>query len=422
MTPECRNGRKRTAYCLFVMLLFLSSYAPFEAHAEETVCYLGNAVETGTDNGYSESEVIGENSPHFGWNLGSFYVSGFTSKQKSDDGSFTFLKMSGDKLALRFRLDQDIDALNGNERLRIADDADGFDEAMGIPRSENGFGRGTIIIRQTDYQNAKSDPLVYRDYLEGVKRGADTEVKLFEEGDYEVRFNYEIKNDVRKPFGLISIFPEYSNYCISFKFSVRNGNTMAFLFDSKTGSELVNESSTPNGFTIDTARSRYLDVNVKREVLASDGNSLVTTDTRDNGPARDGEKYEEPGIYTIAVSNPVTGEKTSKVIYVGDDPILRAYVVNDSSLEEIREKISQGAKVSADGKIQWPKDPSVQADSDDSSETGDSPLIPVVMLVIMVAAGIAWAAVKRKNGLPGSVDIVRTNGGGDDEAIEDDEV
>lgn len=414
---------KRAAAGIFVALSLLFSCSPLEAHAEEAVCYLGNAVEAGTDNGYSETKVIGEDSPHFGWNLGSFYVSGFTSKQKSDDGSFTFLKMGGDTLALRFRLDQDIDALNGNERLRVADDIDGFDEAMGISRSENGFGRGAVIISWTDYQNAKSDPVVYRDYLEGVEQGADIDVQLCEEGDYEVRFDYEIKNDVRKPFGLVSILPEYSNYCISFKFKVRNGNTMVFPFDSKTGSELVNESSTPNGFTIDMAKSRYLDVNVKREVLASDGNSLVATDTRENGPARDGEKYEESGIYTIAASNPVTGEKTSKVIYVGDDPVLRAYVVNDSSLKEIREKISQGAKVSADGKIEWPEvDLSETDDPGTSSEFSGFPLFPIAVIVVLAVAGGTWWTIQgKKKGLPFPVDKTLPDGEDEYEVIDNDE-
>lgn len=420
---EFRNGKKRAVFYIFVVLLLLFLSVPFEVHAEEAVCYLGNAVEAGTDNGYSESKVIGEDSPHFGWNLGSFYVSGFTSKQKSDDGSFTFLKMSGDMLALRFRLDQDIDALNGNERLRIADDTDGFDEAMGVSRSENGFGRGTVIVSRTDYQNAKSDPVVYRDYLEGVEQGADVDVQLFEEGDYEVKFNYEIKNDVRKPFGIVSILPEYSNYCISFKFRVRNGNTMVFPFDSKTGSELVNKSSTPNGFMIDMAKSRYLDVGVRREVLASDGNSLMATDTRENGPARDGEKYEEPGIYTITVSNPVTGEKTSKVIYVGDDPVLRAYVVNDSSLKEIRDKISQGAKVSADGKIEWPEvDLSKTDDSSTSSETRGLPFFPLAVLVVLAVAGAVRIAVQREKGLPASVERALPDGEDGREVVDDDEM
>lgn len=397
-------GRRSTIVCLLVAMSFFSPFASYIAYAEDAVCYLGNAVETGTDNGYSETKVIGEESPHFGWNLGSFYVSGFTSKQKAEDGSFTFLKMSGDKLKLHFRLDQDINALNGSDRLLIANDTDGFDEGMGVPRSENGFGRGTIIIRQTNYQNAQSDPQVYRDYLEGVKQGADTEVQLFEEGDYEVKFNYEIKYDARKPFGLVSILPEYSNYCISFKFKVRNGNTMVFPFDSKTGSELVNESSTPNGFTIDMAKSRYLDISVKREVLASDGNSLVATDTRENGPACDGEKYEEPGIYTITASNPATGEKTSKVIYVGDDPVLRAYVVNDSSLKEIKDKISQGAQIGEDGKIEWPEVELPTKDNPvESGESSGLPLIPIAALVVLAVAGAAWMGVQKKKGLSSPV-------------------
>ena len=414
-----RGGKRSAAACCAIAVALLCLLIPAGSYAEETICYLGNAVETGADNGYSEGKLIGEDSPHFGWDLGSFYVSGFTSKQKAEDGSFIFLKMSGDKLALRFRLDQDINALNGNDRLSIADDTNGFDEAMGISRSENGFGRGTVIIRRTDYQNAKADPIVYRDYLEGVKQGADVDVQLFEEGDYEVKFNYEIKNDVRKPFGAVSILPEYSNYCISFNFKVRNGNTMVFPFDSKTGGELVNESSTPNGFTIDMAKSRYLDVNVKREVLANDGNSLVSTDTRENGPARDGEKYEEPGIYTITASNPITGERTSKVIYVGEDPVLRAYVVNDSSLKEIREKISQGAKVGKDGKLEWP-----EADLSTASDTGDGdgfPYIPFAAAAVLMAAGIAWTVIQRKKGLLISAEKALPAGETDCKAVRDNE-
>lgn len=411
------RGRKAIAACFSIAVALLCLLAPTCSYAEETICYLGNAVETGTDNGYSEDRLIGEDSPHFGWDLGSFYVSGFTSKQKAEDGSFIFLKTSGDKLALHFRLDQDIDALNGSDRLSIADDVNGFDEAMGVSRSENGFGRGTVIIRRTDYQNAKSDPIIYRDYLEGVKQGADVEVQLFEEGDYEVKFNYEIKNDVRKPFGAVSILPEYSNYCISFNYKVRNGNTMVFPLDSKTGGELVNESSTPHGFTIDMAKSRYLDVSVKREVLAGDGNSLVSTDTRENGPARDGEKYEEPGIYTITASNPVTGEKTSKVIYVGEDPVLRAYVVNDSSLKEIREKISQGAKVGKDGKLEWPE--GALSTTEETGEEDGLPFLPFVVVAVLVAAGIAWAAVKRKKVLPSSAEKALPEREADYEAVQD---
>lgn len=414
------RSASKLAVCLFVATAFLLPlFSSDRVYAEEAICYLGSAVETGTDNGYSEAHAIGEDSPHFGWNLGSFYVSGFTSKQKSDDGTFTFLKKSGDKLALCFRLDQDIDVLNGNDKLTISNDSDGFDESMGIPQSENGFGRGTVIVRQTDYQNAKSDPQVYRDYLVGVEQGADTEVQLFEEGDYEVKFNYEIKNDVRNPFGFISILPEYSNYCISFNFKVRNGNTMVFPFDSKTGSELINESSTPNGFIIDMAKSRYLDVNVKREVLASDGCSLVVTDTRENGPARDGEEYEETGVYTITASNPVTGEKTSKVIYVGDDPVLRAYVVNDASITEIREKINQGAMVGENGQLEWPEVD--RASASDVEDAVGFPFVLVAVAGLLVTAVVICGVIFRKKGLPSPVDRALPENEVDYEVFENDE-
>lgn len=83
------RGRKAIAGCFSIAVVLLCLLAPTCSYAEETIYYLGNAVETGTDNGYSEDKLIGEDGPHFGWDLGSFYISGFTSKQKAEDGSCT---------------------------------------------------------------------------------------------------------------------------------------------------------------------------------------------------------------------------------------------------------------------------------------------------------------------------------------------
>ena len=55
--------------------------------------YLGYpAINTGLDNGYSHEREIGRDDPHFGWNLGKFYVSGFTSAISEDKENFIFLQ------------------------------------------------------------------------------------------------------------------------------------------------------------------------------------------------------------------------------------------------------------------------------------------------------------------------------------------
>ena len=388
----------RQLVCLFSALFVTAAlFSPLGAFAEEQVFYLGKTVNAGLDTGYSESNSIEESDPHFGWSLGSFYVSGFTSVQR-DDGKITFLKTTDDKIALHFRLDQDIDCLNGEKSLTIANDTDGYDEQLGVKKSDDGFGRGTLIVRQTDYQNAKSEPQVYVDYLTGIEAGADTEVQLFEEGDYEIVFNYEIKNDVRNVLDLVSVFPEYHDYTIRFEFSVRNGNAMVFLFDSKTGDELTNSATTDNGFTIDLARSRYLDVNVKRETLSDNGNELVE-DTRSNVPAKDGEEYTEPGVYTITVSNPSTSQSTEKIICVGDNDVLKAYAKTGYSIKEIQSLKKQGAYISDAGDISWNASNSSTGNPENTSEKegpASNPTVPIVLIAVVVVVGVGLGiAIKR---------------------------
>lgn len=305
--------------------------------------YLGEVVNTGKDNGYSEVHKIDSKDPHFGWTLGSFFVSGYTSVYEDENGDPIFIKTLGDQIELWFQLEQDIDCLNGNDTLSISEDENGFDEAFGI--SKTNFGRGAMITQHTDYRNAIGTPQLYTDYLSGITAsGADTTVQLFEEGDYEVALNYEIKDQSLK------VIDQYSNYRITFKFSVRNGNCMVYPFDVATGAELTNTAITENGFYLDLARSRYLDINIKREVLA-EGAVGLTEDVRFNRPARDGDQYTEEGIYTITVSNRYTGQQTIKQIYVGTNRILMAHMVTGLSVEEIREQIAKGAQIAEDGTI-----------------------------------------------------------------------
>lgn len=392
---------------ILASLIFAFALAlPMAAVAEDQVYYLGSTVNAGTDDGYSKDGALTEKDPHYGWSLGRFYVTGFTNIQR-EGNKVTFLKTAGDDIKLKFRLDQEIDQLNGDKALTINDDSNGYDQRFGITKTDTGFGRGTLIIRQTDYQNNESAPQVFVNYLDGVQKDAETDVSSFAEGDYEVVLDYEIKKDARKTPGIgpipsISILPEYGNYTIRFSFSVRNGNTMVFLLDSETGSELTNSSVTENGFTVDFAKSRYLDIFVKRSVLSDNGQELV--DIRSNEPASDGKSYTDPGIYTITAVNPSTSQTTEKVIYVGNDPLLKCFAITGYSLKQIQNMLDQGATIAEDGSIVWPKsDNPKKAGTDEATpqtKQGDSkggvPFLPIALVVIVAIAGVAFVANKRR--------------------------
>ena len=377
---------KRLSCAFFAAMLALTLVPAigFASNGNETVFYLGSPANAGLDTGYNESNEITRQDPHFGWTLGQFAISGSTGKAETTDGTPIFLKTEGDKVSLSFELAQDINALNGKESLTVSGDSDGYDQYFQIDRTD--FGQGALIVRHTNYQNAAGEPQIYTNYLNGIEAGANTEVILLEEGDYEVRLDYELKNDVRQ-VGPVSVFPEYSNYVIDIKFEVRNGNSMVFPFDLATGSELTNEAYAPNGFYLDLARSRYLDINVKKEVMAAGANGLVE-DTRFNGPARDGDQYAEEGIYTITAKNPSTGQETIKTIYVGSNPILKAYAVTGLPIETINERLANGEVVSEDGTLIWPSErPAVEDGA--VQDNGFPYQLVIVLFFVLLAIAIA---------------------------------
>lgn len=295
--------------------------------------YLGYpVVKTGLDNGYYNELEIGKDDPHFGLSIGKFYVSGFTGVTSQDGEHFIFLKTVGDDVELHFELIQDIDMIAGDTAVTINQDIGGYDRQFGI--SPTDFGRGTLIVRFTDYQNNTGEPQVYTDFLAAKASGtADTVISLNEEGDYEIALDYEIKKDSRI-LGTAATTSSCTNYRIHFTFSVRNGNCMVFPFDLATGEELKNTAIAPNGFKLDLAYSRYLSINVKLSTL-TEGATGTVEDIRFNRPARDGEEYKQEGIYTITVQNEYTGQATTKTLYVGNDQKLIDYVTQGYSLDQI---------------------------------------------------------------------------------------
>jgi len=311
--------------------------------------------------------------------LGNFFVSGYTDKiTNTENGEPVFLKNVGDKIVLWFNLTENIDAINNNEEIKVTADTENYD-AYFKTKTMN-FGRGTMIVRYTNPNNVGTGPIMYSNFLEAIAMtSANTMVQVAEEGDYEVALDYEITNT--------NLLITKKHYRIFAKFSVRNGNCVAYPIDLSTGSELMNSSVTENGFRLDLARSRYLKINVKYDTLRHGADGLVN-DTRFNGPARDGTKYTQEGIYTIFAKNEITGQSTHKKIYVGKDPLIKAYIRTGVSIPKLRKLVDAGAIINTDGSVLLKdglllnnisennnvenKEPSQETEDNDTSENVES--------------------------------------------------
>lgn len=345
---------KKVLCCLLIVSAVCSMFYGVTAVADDETYYLGEAFRCSQFKGYAGTEEITKDDPHYNKTVGSFYVSGFSGRVKDSDGNMIFLKEQGDKVSLMFKLQTDINAVGGNKKLSVSEDKKGYDQYFQTATQE--FGRGTVIIRSTDYKNVRSDPQIYTNYLSAkASRNADTTVKLCEEGDYEVALDYQLTEDklINKNF----------HYRIFIRFSVRNANCMVFPFELETGNELMNTSMTEKGFTLDLAQSKYLKVTIKREVMTEGRDGLVE-DIRFNGMAKEGREYFDEGIYTITAKNLYTEEQTVKKIYVGEDAVLRAFVTTGLPISEINDLVLQGAKIRKDGTIIKPRTSStLNADS-----------------------------------------------------------
>ena len=224
--------------------------------------------------------------------------------------------------------------------------------------------------------------------MEGLSVGSNTKVNVFEEGDYEVALDYEIFVDN------FLFFDGYKNYRIRFNFSVRNGNCMVFPFDVETKEELRNTSITENGFYLDFAESKYLNINIKKEVL-NEGADGLTEDVRYNRPAKDKEEYREEGIYTITAENTYTSEKTIKRIYVGKNSVLKAHVQTGKSIEEIQELVNNGATIDNEGNI------NVNSKQGMFGKKVDKKVVlkVIVIIILIIAVVISSIVIKKRNQL-----------------------
>ena len=411
MKRRQQEETKHTGSRFFAALsavLFLISAAfplllvPVSAQASDQVNYFGTYVPCGKDNGYLPNTssswnpwtlltapglimgLIPDDDPHKGWSLGSFYVKGYSGTTTSNSNFYqkdmpVYLKNAGDTVSFGFKLDQNIDKLNDNKQLSISNDHKVIQDCwVEDPYVKGDLGRGVLIVIHKDWQG-KETKTVYKDFLQGKSVGANTEIQLFEEGDYRVVLCYEIyKNtgwnwitDWTDPNG------SWFNYRIESYFSVRNGNAMVFPFELQTNSELTNKSCTEKGFRLDLAKSRYLQLSVKKDILNSNGTDIVE-DTRFNKVIADGSEFTAEGIYTISVKNIYTGLTTEKIIYVGKNPILRCHTITGLSIYTINDYLRNGYTIDASGNLVAPivttPPPSTPDNTPDNNISSNPPL------------------------------------------------
>ena len=324
---------------------------------------LGKKIKTGKDTGFSGEEAITNKDPHFGWDIGTFYLNGFTREEiEVGTNDPVFLKYLGDRVTLWFTLNEDITKLRDNKNLSISEDYNGYDQYFGVPQTN--FKHGTLIIKYTDYEGKAHDPIIYTDFLAAnALTNENTKVELFEEGDYEVALDYEIKDTS----GLLDV---YTNYRIFFKFKIRNANCMVFPFDIKTNAELSDKALTENGFRLDLAKSRYLKIDIVREAVKNE-NGRYILDARVSTATQEGKDYTTEGIYTFTVKNRYTDTSVTKTIYVGDQPIYKA-LASGISLENINELLDQGGELQEDGTILMPVLVVDGPDENETKETNES--------------------------------------------------
>lgn len=280
------------------------------------------SLNAGKDNGYSGAQAFAADDPHYGWSLGRFLMSGYTEADYSA-GYPTFVKTPGDALVLWFDLNQDIDKLNGNDELSIDNDKKGYYRSFQTQKADTG--RGALFVRHTDFRNSTGLPVSYFGYLDASESGvANTRVEVKEEGVYEVALVYRINDSNIKHF-----FKKTNDYKITFKFAVKNGSSMFYMFDLGTGAELEDYSRTQEGFRIDLANSHSLKIDVVRYAL---NQSVTGLDVRSSAPASDGDQFDRTGYYEITITNTETGEKLTKHIFIGSRGDLADFKDADSSL------------------------------------------------------------------------------------------
>ncbi len=356
----------------------------------ENVYSIGSTTKVTSADGYSDTTSIGSSDVHDDWDIGNFYVTGYTEQIRNADGDTIFLKDGEDEITLWFKLTEDINKLRGDSDLVVVD-VEGSDDYFNIQTTD--FEKGALIIQYTNENGMMYDPVVYTNFLEAdAKLDTYTKIQLFGEGDYAIALDYAISSTS-------SFFSSSASYYrIYFEMSVRNGDCVIYPVEVETGNDLINSSMTESGFTLDLDKSRYVKMSISREVLNDEGTELVE-DTNFDSTIEDGIEYTEEGIYTITVENQYTNQTATKRIYVGTNNVLRAYMASDYTIEEINELVKDGAVITEEGVILKDGEEIVKDESDNTESSTGNKLILVVSVVLIAAvfaAGVILTIKRRR--------------------------
>lgn len=338
---KTRNKFKNLVVIVMAILSIMSVFALPAFAAEGSVddystnnnTYTFNETKTTADNnGYANPSALDAGDPLLGVNVVDIEIGNFSSTTTIFNGTRVFLKTAPDVPVLSINVNADLGNLGASGAYVCSDSATVI--------SDYGYrgkvGYGLLAIEHTDY-TGKTETFFTPDLFNVLKENGDIIPAFFgEEGLYRISVFFETERyvktvkDWKNPFYYKKkkVY-EYRNYRVDASYEIRNGNTMVYTFDS-AGNEISNGSVVTDGFYLDLANSHYLDVQIKKEVVGNSGFLGETTDTRFNTVGVDKRFYDSEGLYTIVVSNPITGASTTKMILVAGlkDESLKKAVAN----------------------------------------------------------------------------------------------
>ncbi len=394
---------KVITYILSIMLLSstftvfaINSNAETEDYADETYTTNGNYYSFTTlqsckdETGYANPKALSVGDPLVGVKVAGIKLNNFSSTVEKN-GVRYFLKTTPDVPFVTLELFTDMNNMGGTGAFL------NNDSSLRVP--EYGYvdsvGKGLLCVQHVD-ANGEIRNYCIKDILECDPVDP---IILAEEGSYSISLMFETKRQTGRkkvwdnPFKYHwSPVYEYRNYRIDTgTFHLINSNAMAFIFD-QSGNELKNGAVTSTGFVLDYANSHYLNVEIKREIMLDRNNSLQeTTDIRSNTVGVNKRAYTQPGIYTISVTNIITGAVTTKRILVEDSNnrglvSAAAYNYPDDFTVKVDEDISFSEKVHI---------------TNDENVKTDSPNVVVIicctLLSILSIMGIVYLILRYRN-------------------------
>lgn len=329
-----KNNKQKATLLAFLsaVILFLSSLILLPIKATTFAQAETTAIETNGNSysfskllscsdrsGYTNPQSLSVGDPLVGVNVAEIRLENFSATTVKE-GKLYFLKTTPDIPVLSIVPLTDFNNLGGTGTW-INEDGDTRIPDFGFIGE---IGYGWLGITHKDYQG-KIQTVCVSNVLRKTEDGISFTPAWFgEEGSYRIALCFEVKRQIgceKKwdwwPFKY-HYDPIYSftNYKIDTQFEIRNANAQVFAFDSK-GNELLS-GAVSNQFTLDFANSRYLQINIKREIAVNSNELMESSDVRFNSVGVDKRTYDTPGVWTITARNEVTGDSTTRRILVID--------------------------------------------------------------------------------------------------------